>query len=522
LVLVAAGALGLYGMSASNAGLHTVYADRTIPIGQISGILERVMDNRIQLLRVGRQPTPEAIRESIETIDKNIAEITRLWNEYMATYLTEEEKGLAEKWHADRARFVQEGLQPAVAALRTGRVDEMSRIVTQSVEPLYPAVKAGADVLIDLQLRVAKEEYDRAASLSAALRNALLVMVLLAVIGGGLFAYATVRRVTNSVVTLEEATNRLADGDLLVKVNDTHEDELGHISRAFNRMAERFKQSLGEVSASTSQLAAAAEEMSAVSQQASHGIRNQQSGTEQVAAAMHEMTATVQEVARNTASAATAAREADGVAKSGNAEVQQAIKAIGALATEVDHAAQVIQRLSDDSKAIDVVLEVIRGVAEQTNLLALNAAIEAARAGEHGRGFAVVADEVRTLASRTQQSTQEIREMIERLQSGASEAVAVMVRGREQAQASVQQAERAGTALGTIARAVANITDMSAQIASAVEEQSTVAEDINRHIVSISQVSTQTAAGAQQTAAASDELARLAAHLQGMVNQFRL
>ncbi len=522
LLLVVIGVLGLYGMSVSNAALHTVYANRTTAVGQISEILERVMDNRIQLLRSVRQPTPEVIREAVDTVDDNIAKINRLWEAYMASYLTEEEKGLAEKWRVDRARFVQEGLKPAVAALRAGQVDEASQIITRFVGPLYPPVKTGAATLVSLQLRVAQEEHARAVNLYTVLRNLLLVLVLLAVGGGGWFAYATVRRVTSSVATLEQATQRLAEGDLRTRINDTHADELGQISQAFNRMAERFRQSLAAVSASTGQLAAAAEELSAVSQQTSHGIRDQQSGTDQAATAMHEMTATVQEVARNTATAAAGAREADGVAKAGAVEAQQAAEAIVVLAAEVDRVAQVTQRLSGDSNAIGVVLEVIRGVAEQTNLLALNAAIEAARAGEQGRGFAVVADEVRTLASRTQQSTQEIREIIERLQAGAGEAVTVMVRGREQAQHSVQQARQAGVALATIAQAVGNITEMNVQIAAAVEQQSAVAEDINRNIVSISQISAQTASGAQQTASASDELARLAGQLQKLVSQFHL
>ena len=522
LLLMFSGAAGLYGMHASNAGLQTVYADRTIPLGQISGIQERVMDNRIQLLHAVRAPTPEAIRHGADTIEKNMAEIAKLWDAYLATYLTPEEKKLAGKWGEARARFDREGLKPAVAALRAGKIDEVNRLLLQVVEKLYPEVKSGAAALIQLQLDVAKDEYDSAVRLYAQLHTLLLAMLLVVVGVGGWFAFATVRRIARSVAELEQATTRLADGDLTVQVDERSEDEFGHISVAFNRMCARFKQSLGAVSASTAQLAAAAEELSAVSEQTSQGIGQQQSGTDQVATAMHEMTATVQEVARNTATAADAARQADGVAKSGTAEVQQTTEAIGALAAEVDRAAQVIQKLSEDSKSIGVVLDVIRAIAEQTNLLALNAAIEAARAGEQGRGFAVVADEVRTLASRTQQSTQEIQEMIARLQAGAGEAVKVMVHGRSQAQTCVGQAGRAGAAFDSIARAVSRITDMSTQVAGAVEEQSAVAEDINRNIVSISQISAQTAAGARQTAAASGELAQLAAQLQSLVGQFRL
>ncbi len=312
------------------------------------------------------------------------------------------------------------------------------------------------------------------------------------------------------------------DGDLRRRLDESSKDELGELSHWFNVFIKKLQALIGETTGSAAQLASAAEELSAISVQTDAGIRAQQSGTDQVATAVREMVATVQEVARNTAQAADAARQADVQTKSGDLVVRQAISAIEVLATDVERASQVIEKLSGDSQNIGMVLNVIRGIAEQTNLLALNAAIEAARAGEQGRGFAVVADEVRTLASRTNKSTQEIQEMIERLQSGAKDAVQVMERGGIQAHASVEQATKAGNALGSIANSVANITDMSTQIAAAVEQQSLVAEEINRNISTISQISTQTSYGAQQTASASAELARLAVHLQDVIRQFKV
>ncbi len=230
----------------------------------------------------------------------------------------------------------------------------------------------------------------------------------------------------------------------------------------------------------------------------------------------------MQEVARNASSASQAAQEADGEAGNGKQVVSASIDAINALAGEVEKAAEVIDKLETDSENISKVLDVIKGIAEQTNLLALNAAIEAARAGEQGRGFAVVADEVRTLASRTQQSTEEIHEIIERLQADAESAVQVMNTGRGQAQSSVEQAAHAGESLERIAKAVTTISDMNAQIASAAEEQTAVAEEINRNIVGITQAGQESAQGAQQTATSSEELAKLAARLQGLVSQFRV
>jgi methyl-accepting chemotaxis protein len=236
---------------------------------------------------------------------------------------------------------------------------------------------------------------------------------------------------------------------------------------------------------------------------------------------MNEMTATVRDVAKNAELAAESAGEANALTQAGQGVVATTVTGIGALAQEIDGAAGTIQTVKEDSVKIGSVLDVIRGIAEQTNLLALNAAIEAARAGEQGRGFAVVADEVRTLASRTQGSTQEIQGMIKSLQSGTEQAVAVMESSRSKAQASVEQAHQAGASLTAISRAVNNISDMNAQIASAATEQESVSEEINRNITIISQVANESAQGAEQINAASQDLARLATELQSAVAQFK-
>jgi methyl-accepting chemotaxis protein len=318
------------------------------------------------------------------------------------------------------------------------------------------------------------------------------------------------------------AANRLAEGDLNARVDYSAKDEIGHIARTVNRMAENFRNTVNEVKDAITRLAAAAEETSVVTAQTTSGINQQQTETSQVATAINEMSATVQEVARNAVEAAAAAQEADSTFDKGKQVIDRVISSIGDLAGEVEKASNVIQQLELESKNIGSVLDVIKSIAEQTNLLALNAAIEAARAGEQGRGFAVVADEVRTLAGRTQESTQEIEEMIGKLQSGTNNAVKVMEQGKEMTQVGVEQAAAAGEALQTINAAVERISSMNTQIASAAEEQSTVTEEINRSIVSINGVAEQSAIGAQQTAAASDDLAKLAEQLKGLVDRFKV
>ena len=311
------------------------------------------------------------------------------------------------------------------------------------------------------------------------------------------------------------------DGDLTCKLKVEGNNEVALMAKGFNLFVDKMRATIIKVTDSTAQLAASAEEVSCITEQAAEGVRRQQSETEQVATAMNEMTATVQEVARHATDAADAARTADDQAHQGSQVVDDTINSIKNLANDVISTADVIGNLRVNSENIGSVLDVIKGIAEQTNLLALNAAIEAARAGEQGRGFAVVADEVRTLASRTQESTTEIEGMIEQLQAGTRQAGSAMDKSRIQAESSVEQAAKAGDSLAAITSAVSAITDMNTQIATAAEEQNAVAEEINRNIVNISQVVATTAEGAAQTSISSGELANLAGDLQGLVNQFK-
>jgi len=314
----------------------------------------------------------------------------------------------------------------------------------------------------------------------------------------------------------------LSQGDLTHKVSIAGKDEFAWMCWEYSQGRKGFMSLVKDILGSAGQLAAAAEELSAITEQSNNGVMRQQGEIEQVATAMNQMSATVAEVSKNAGSAATAAQEADDSAKDGWGVVNTTVQTINNLASEVERTSEVIENLKGDSLSIGTVLDVIRDIAEQTNLLALNAAIEAARAGEQGRGFAVVADEVRTLASRTQQSTREINDMIERLQNGANQAVSVMEMGRAKAEESVEQAAKAGEALQSITGVVDNIKSMNMQIASAAEQQSSTAEEINRNIVNISEVAQETAGGSQQTASASDELARLASDLQSQVAKFKV
>ena len=311
------------------------------------------------------------------------------------------------------------------------------------------------------------------------------------------------------------------DSDLHHQIELESNDELGDLAKAINIMLQKFQHIIDNVAQTTNRLVAESQQLTSITERSIDGAHKQKRETEQVATAMTEMEQTAANVAQNAVQAASSTQEADKQATEGNSVVNSAVNTINALASEVTEASEVIKKLEDDSEGIGRVVEVITNIAEQTNLLALNAAIEAARAGEQGRGFAVVADEVRTLATRTHEATQEIQSMIESLQNQARGAASVMNRSREKADSSVSEAARAGSVLNEIATSVGTITEMNNQISVAANEQSAVSAEMSKNVVSINDVAEQAAENSELIAKASDVLSDLAGNLQELVNQFK-
>ncbi|KNH43645.1 chemotaxis protein [Pseudomonas lini] len=312
------------------------------------------------------------------------------------------------------------------------------------------------------------------------------------------------------------------EGDLTRRLTSERADELGSIAKGFNTFLAKLQAMITQVVTSVQSVSDSSEHTADIAIRTNIGVHKQMAEIDQVATAVHEMTATAQDVARNATQAAQAASHADQAAAQGMQIVRDTSNSIGVLAVEIGKAVGVVQTLAKDSENINAILTAIRGIAEQTNLLALNAAIEAARAGEQGRGFAVVADEVRNLAQKTQKATEEIQTMIQHLQQGTRDVVRVMEDSQNRTDESVQHAAKAAEALETITQAVSVINDMNTQIASAAEEQSAVADDINRNVINIGQVANEVAGGADESSAASADLTKLAEQQRRLINQFKV
>ncbi|SDT50215.1 methyl-accepting chemotaxis protein [Pseudomonas granadensis] len=312
------------------------------------------------------------------------------------------------------------------------------------------------------------------------------------------------------------------EGDLTRRLSSDRSDELGSIAKGFNTFLAKLQAMITQVVASVQSVSDSSEHTADIAIRTNIGIQKQMAEIDQVATAVQEMTATAQDVARNATQAAQAASHADQAATQGMQIVRDTSDSIGVLAREIGKAVDVVQNLAKDSENINAILTAIRGIAEQTNLLALNAAIEAARAGEQGRGFAVVADEVRNLAQKTQKATEEIQSMIQQLQQGTRDVVRVMEDSQNRTDESVQHAAKAAEALETITHAVSVINDMNTQIASAAEEQSAVADDINRNVINIGQVANEVAGGADESSSASAGLTKLAEQQRRLINQFKV
>ena len=475
--------------------------DNILAFNGIVGVSKLIQQARFQVRGYTYSGKPEFEKNANQAIDDAVTGINTLAGDVSSEFAPTLQQAIAGL----------KGYRAAVGVYRDSQA--ASKAALEKMTTLGVKMLATSSDMIDRQDKSRDAESDHAVMMIVA---ATVMALLLSVLA----AWIITRQITTPLQETLEVVERVAAGDLSRNLNVNRKDELGRLQSTIQRMTVSLRELVGGIRDGVTQIASAAEELSAVTEQTSAGVNNQKVETDQVATAMHEMTATVQEVARNAEEASEAAVAADQQAREGERVVNEAIAQIERLASAVGNSSEAMGALKQESEKIGSVLDVIKSVAQQTNLLALTAASEAARAGEAGRGFAVVADEVRSLAQRTQESTEEIEALIVSLQSGTQQAASVMDSSRELSASSVDLTRRAGGSLENITKTVSAIQSMNQQIAAAAEQQSATAEEINRSIINVRDVSEQTSAASEETAASSIELARLGTHLQTLVSRF--
>jgi methyl-accepting chemotaxis protein len=399
---------------------------------------------------------------------------------------------------------------------------ELTRLLSADLQTNSDQMNVVLGKLVEMNTQQLNQASANASEQYSSAFTMVVTLLIIATVLTLLFAWLLTNSITRPIDSALKAAEDIAEGDLTRTITVDGTDEAGRLLAAMLKMQSKLRDTLQRISGSATQLASAAEELNAVTDESARGLSQQNNEIEQAATAVNQMTSAVEEVARNAVSTSEASKNATTSASDGRDLVQETVSAIERMSNDVQSTSTLIGNLADESRDIGKVLDVIRGLADQTNLLALNAAIEAARAGEAGRGFAVVADEVRALAHRTQQSTSEIERMIGSIQGGTEQAVNSMRSSTERAESTLNIAKGAGLALDTINSAVVEINERNLVIASAAEEQAQVAREVDRNLVNIRDLSTQSATGANQTSAASNELSRLAVDLNGMVARFKV
>ena len=475
---------------------------------------------RVLSYRLLTNREPDVQQKTLETFELRDQQIRAAQGIYEKLIDTREERATYDEYVNLLGQYRQ--IEARMKSLsRANQVEDLRTLINTELLSNSEKVNAVLARLLEINNQMAlvtnqqaKDQYDLAFNLVVgllALATALTV----------LFAWLLTRSITVPIAQALEAAEEVAEGNLTRPIKIDGNDEAGRLLAAMAKMQDKLRDTLQRIAGSATQLASAAEELNAVTDESARGLTQQNNEIEQAATAVNEMTSAVEEAARNAVSTSEASRNATTSAGDGRDLVQETVSAIERMSGDVQATATLIGDLANESRDIGKVLDVIRGLADQTNLLALNAAIEAARAGEAGRGFAVVADEVRALAHRTQQSTSEIERMIGSIQAGTEHAVDSMRNSTERAESTLNIAKGAGISLDTINTAIVEINERNLVIASAAEEQAQVAREVDRNLVNINDLSVQSATGAHQTSAASAELTRLAVDLNGLVARFR-
>ncbi|MEN4962193.1 methyl-accepting chemotaxis protein [Pseudomonas syringae] len=521
MITLAVGGLGMLGINRLSDALELTFSNNLVSVANTNETMTALTTHNrglYRLLDAKDQATAEKMRQSI---NGELERAQKVYAIYRATPLEDDERAAGDQYDALMPAYMSAS-QNIFDLQQAGKLEDARNRLNALAEGEFNKARGYLQIMIDSNKRQIKEGAEAADRLQSTSVFMLTAGIVIAFVVAIMLGILITRMITGPLRSAIEVAQRIASGDLTQSVSSTRGDEAGHLLNAIGTMQGNLKRTIQEISSASDQLASAAEELGAVTEESTRGLTRQNDEIQQAATAVNEMTAAVEEVARNAVSTSEESKTLATDAANGRGQVNDTVKGIGTMVSEITESTGSVTTLAGHVRDISKVLEVIRSIAEQTNLLALNAAIEAARAGEQGRGFAVVADEVRALAHRTQASTVEIEGMIGTVQSGADGAVAAMSKSLATATNTQELAQRAGSALEKITSGVGMINERNMVIASASEEQAQVAREVDRNLVNIQELSAQSAAGANQTSASSQELSRLATSFNTMVAQFKL
>jgi methyl-accepting chemotaxis protein len=525
LITLVVGLLGSRGIAQLSGSLKSVFSNNLVSVaGTAQAKIKAVGQSRdlYRLYLASASNAPQSVKdEFLTSMDANRQASEKAYSQYRKTPLDDDERAAGDQMDRDWPAY-QAMIQQYLTLLKAGDLDNARNLLLGDVQKSYRVVMDEMTTMSDSNDRQVKEGAEQAQQQETAAKTLLYCGIALAFIAALLLGLMISRLISRPIATAVASAQRIAGGDLTQSIVSTGKDEAGQLLSALNDMQNSLKSTIQQIASAADQLAGAAEELNTVTDNSSRGLVRQNDEIQQAATAVTEMTSAVEEVAHNAVSTSEASKTTSQQASDGRNKARHAVTAINGATTEIATSTTMVQDLAGQVRDIGKVLDVIRGIAEQTNLLALNAAIEAARAGEQGRGFAVVADEVRALAARTQASTGEIEGMISSVQQSADQAVGAMHKSQTLVTDTQALARQTGEALELIADGIAQINDRNMVIATASEEQAHVAREVDRNLLNIQDLSTQSAAGAHQSKAAAQELSSLAVSFNTLVSRFKI
>lgn len=513
------GFLGLYGMKKADDGIESLYKTNMTNVMRLSQITGLMRDIRIQLLlSLQHDPeNPEIVKlhdhlldQHLNAAEKHHEEIDAIWKEYISVPSTDEEKRLADDFAEKKAKVFSEGLKPVRDAIRAGKYHEATDITITKVNPLFKVANESMQKMLELEKQQAHKAQSDAESNFHSTMVLVVSAIVLSVLLSVVFGLMVIRSISSAAKALIDASDAMAHGDLTHRVRLTSKDDLGTIGNSFDAMADSFSTIVSKIALTVADVTFSAAQVHNNSGEMAKGSDDVASQASTVATAGEEMAATSGDIARNCQMAADGARLVSDEAMKGSSIIQASIQVMGHISERVSATAATVDTLGQRSDQIGQIIGTIEDIADQTNLLALNAAIEAARAGEQGRGFAVVADEVRALAERTTKATREIGEMIKAIQSETKQAVSAMKEGVSEVERGTHEAGRSGDAMNSILEQINSLSMQVNQIATAAEEQTATTSEISKNILQITEISNQTSNNAHNSETEGSKLNMLA------------